>query len=106
MAAARSLAGLRVLVTGASSGIGAAVSSALAGRRARVFGTGRDGQALEAARDQFEATLARDLTEAGAAAAVVATAADALGGLDVVISNAGAGWAGPSSRCRRTSSTG
>ena len=94
MAAARSLAGLRVLVTGASSGIGAAVSSALAGRRARVFGTGRDGQALEAAKDQFVATLARDLTEAGAAAAVVTAAADALGGLDVVISNAGAGWAG------------
>ncbi len=95
MAAARSLAGLRVLVTGASSGIGAAVSLGLAERRARVFGTGRDGQALEAASEQFVATLARDLTEAGAAAAVVSAAADALGGLDVVISNAGAGWAGP-----------
>jgi NAD(P)-dependent dehydrogenase (short-subunit alcohol dehydrogenase family) len=94
VAVARSLAGLRVLITGASSGIGAAVSSALAERRARVFGTGRDGKALEAAREQFVATLARDLTEAGAAAAVVSAAADALGGLDVVISNAGAGWAG------------
>jgi NAD(P)-dependent dehydrogenase (short-subunit alcohol dehydrogenase family) len=95
VAPARSLAGLRVLVTGASSGIGAAVSSALAGRGARVFGTGRDEGALEGARGWFVATLARDLTEPGAAAAVVAAGADALGGLDVVVSNAGAGWSGP-----------
>ena len=95
MAPARSLAGLKVLVTGASSGIGAAVSSALAERRSRVFGTGRDRTALEGTGRQFVATLARDLTEAGAAAAVVSAAAEALGGLDVVISNAGAGWWGP-----------
>jgi NAD(P)-dependent dehydrogenase (short-subunit alcohol dehydrogenase family) len=95
VAPARSLAGLRVLVTGASSGIGAAVSSALAGRGARVFGTGRDDSALEAARAQFVATLACDLTSPGAAAAVVTAGAEALGGLDVVVSNAGAGWSGP-----------
>jgi NAD(P)-dependent dehydrogenase (short-subunit alcohol dehydrogenase family) len=84
-----------VLVTGASSGIGAAVSSALSGRGARVFGTGRDEGALLAAGAQFVATLARDLTAPGAAAAVVAAGAEALGGLDVVVSNAGAGWSGP-----------
>jgi uncharacterized protein len=95
VAPARSLAGLRVLVTGASSGIGAAVSAVLAERRARVFGTGRDNAALETASGQFVATLARDLTEPGAAAAVVSAAAGALGGLDIVVSNAGAGWLGP-----------
>jgi short-subunit dehydrogenase len=95
VAPARSLAGLKVLVTGASSGIGAAVSTALAERRASVFGTGRDGAALEAAGKCLVASLARDLTEPGAPEAVVAAAAEAMGGLDVVVSNAGAGWAGP-----------
>jgi NAD(P)-dependent dehydrogenase (short-subunit alcohol dehydrogenase family) len=95
MAPARSLAGLRVLVTGASSGIGAAVSGVLAERKATVFGTGRDGAALEQESGHFLASLARDLTEPGAPEAVVAAAAEALGGLDVVVSNAGAGWAGP-----------
>jgi NAD(P)-dependent dehydrogenase (short-subunit alcohol dehydrogenase family) len=95
VAPARSLAGLRILVTGASSGIGAAVSAALADRGARVFGTGRDSVALEAAAEHLVATVARDLTEPGAPEAVVEAAARALDGLDVVISNAGAGWLGP-----------
>jgi NAD(P)-dependent dehydrogenase (short-subunit alcohol dehydrogenase family) len=95
VASARSVADLRVLVTGASSGIGAAVSSMLAERRASVFGTGRDSAALGAAGGQFAATLAQDLTEPGAAEAVVSAAAGTLGGIDVVVSNAGAGWLGP-----------
>jgi short-subunit dehydrogenase len=94
VAPSRSLTGLKVLVTGASSGIGAAVSSGLAQRSARVFGTGRDGTVLDAAGGRFVATLARDLAEPGAPAAVVAAAVDALNGLDVVVSNAGAGWSG------------
>ncbi len=95
MAPARSLAGLKVLVTGASSGIGAALSAVLAERGATVFGTGRDGAALEEEGGHFVASLARDLTEPGAPAAVVSAACKALGGLDVVVSNAGAGWSGP-----------
>ncbi len=71
------------------------MSAALAERNARVFGTGRDGTALEAAGEHFVATLARDLTEPGAPEEVVSAAAGALDGLDVVISNAGAGWLGP-----------
>jgi len=91
----RSVAGLRTLVTGASSGIGAATSRALAESGARLFGTGQDNASLEAAGARFVATMARDLTEPGAPEAVVSAAAEALGGLDVVISNAGAGWSGP-----------
>ncbi len=95
MAPARSLGRLRALITGASSGIGAGVSSLLADRGMRVFGTGRDTAALAANGAQFEASLARDLVEPGAPEAVVSAAVQALGGLDVVISNAGAGWSGP-----------
>jgi NAD(P)-dependent dehydrogenase (short-subunit alcohol dehydrogenase family) len=94
----RPLEKLRVLVTGASSGIGAAVSSLLAERGARVVGTGRDAAALAAASavdgGPFETTFARDLLEPSAPSAVVEAAAAALDGLDVVVSSAGAGWLG------------
>ncbi len=87
-----------MLVTGASSGIGAAVSSLLAQRGARVVGTGRDASALArvvvAGPGHFEATVARDLIEPGAPTDVVEQAAATLDGLDVVVSNAGAGWLG------------
>lgn len=95
MVVARSLAGLRTLVTGASSGIGAATSDLLAQHGARVVGTGRDAEALAANSHHFVATICRDLLEDGAPAAVVSGAVEALGGLDVVVSNAGAGWLGP-----------
>ena len=43
----------------------------------------------------LQASVVRDLTEPGAPAEVVSAAVSALGGLDVVVSNAGAGWSGP-----------
>lgn len=90
---ARSLAGIRALVTGASSGIGASLSRMLVDRGAQVVGTGRDEAALR--RVPFAGVLARDLCLGGAPEDVVEEAVALLGGLDLVVSNAGAGWAGP-----------
>ena len=88
--------GARVLVTGASSGIGAAVSTLLSSRGCRVVGSGRRAEGLALAPDgPLEAAVLADLTEPGAPAEVVGKAVAVLGGLDVVVSCAGAGWQGP-----------
>jgi short-subunit dehydrogenase len=93
------LPGARVLVTGASSGIGRALVAALTAGGALVVGTGRDGAALaELAAATGAHPIAADLTEAGAPDRVVAETVAVLGGLDVLVSNAGAGWAGPIDR--------
>jgi NAD(P)-dependent dehydrogenase (short-subunit alcohol dehydrogenase family) len=87
---------LRVLVTGASSGIGAAVSTLLSYRGYRVVGNGRRTEAMAVTPEgPFEAAVVRDLTEPGAPEEVVEKAVATLGGLDVVVSSAGAGWLGP-----------
>jgi len=85
------LPGLRVLVTGASSGIGATLATMLAFRGARVFGAGRQFSGLAAA---LSGTVLADVTAAGANDEIVAAATANLGGLDVVVANAGAGWSG------------
>ena len=85
-----------MLVTGASSGIGAAVCTLLAARGARVVGTGRSSSDLALApAGALEAAVVRDLTAPGAPGDVVSAAVSALGGLDIVVSCAGAGWSGP-----------
>jgi uncharacterized protein len=86
----------RVLVTGASSGIGATVSTLLASRGFRVVGNGRRAEGLQLApAGALESAIVRDLTEPGAPAEVVDKAVATLGGLDVVVCCAGAGWQGP-----------
>jgi 3-oxoacyl-[acyl-carrier protein] reductase len=86
-----------VLVTGASSGIGAAVSRAFAIQGARVAVHYRSGgEAAERLIDDIRqlggsAVLVQgDLTQAGVPRQVVDGAAAALGGLDILINNAGA----------------
>jgi 3-oxoacyl-[acyl-carrier protein] reductase len=81
-------------VTGGSRGIGAAIASALAGRGARVaVHAGRDLAAAEAVARSLAGTghlaVVGDLADPDAAPAVVAAAIQGLGGLDVLVNNAG-----------------
>jgi NAD(P)-dependent dehydrogenase (short-subunit alcohol dehydrogenase family) len=84
-----------VLITGGSSGIGAAAAAEFAARGCHVAVTGRDAQALDRVADAIGGlSIPGDLREPGRPRRVVDAAAVALGGLDVVVSNAGVGWAG------------
>ena len=87
----------KVLVTGGSSGIGAATALAFAARGFPVAVTGLDddGGLREVASQAGGVSIPGDLRERGCPRRVVEAAAQALGGLDVVVSNAGEGWRGP-----------
>jgi NAD(P)-dependent dehydrogenase (short-subunit alcohol dehydrogenase family) len=94
------LDGVKALVTGASRGIGAACATALGAAGARVAVAARDEERLGALVDQWGSTavaLPTDLQQAGAAATLVSRADEALGGLDVVVNNAGVTLLKPSS---------
>lgn len=86
------LAGKRALVTGASGGIGAAIARALAaaGAGVAISGTREDALAnLAADIGAGASVVAANLAEPGAADTLIKTAADVLGGLDILVSNAG-----------------
>ncbi len=89
------LEGAVALVTGASSGIGRAAAVLLAGRGARLALAGRDQDALAgvAERTGGQAIVA-DLAEPGGAESVAEQALGRWGRVDLLLSNAGAGWAG------------
>ena len=83
-----------VLVTGGSRGIGAAIARAFAERGERVAVHYRDdGRAAEAVRGSLAGdghlAVRADLTDPEAVRAMVDAAADGLGGLDVLVNNAG-----------------
>jgi len=88
--------GLRILLTGASSGVGLATTERLARGGARLVVVARGEVALEDTARRARAlgaeahALPADLSDRDAATAVVEEAVARLGGLDVVISNAGA----------------
>jgi 3-oxoacyl-[acyl-carrier protein] reductase len=90
----RRLDGVRAVVTGASSGIGAAIAEAFGGAGAAVLLTHRDSaEAASAVAERVggRALVAQaDLGESDACEALVAQARDRLGGLDVWVNNAGA----------------
>lgn len=84
------LAGTRCLVTGGTRGIGRAIAERFLSDGADVVVCGRREPETLPAVDGREADfLAVDLRDAAAASEAVADAAERLGGLDVVINNAG-----------------
>lgn len=90
-----SLHGATVLLTGASGGIGAAIADRLAGAGARLLVTGRDREALARVAQATGGTaLVADLSTPEGAGELAAAALGTADTVDVVVCNAGVGWAG------------
>ena len=89
------LEGCHALVTGASRGIGRVIARHLANHGARVTVHGRDTAALAEVRREIEdaggtaQAVAADLTDRDRIAALVREAEEGLGGIDVLVANAG-----------------
>jgi 3-hydroxybutyrate dehydrogenase len=91
------LKGKTALITGSTSGIGLAYAKALAAKGANLVINGfGDAAAIEAERVGLEAISGAkavysdaDLTKVDAIEAMMATAADSFGGIDILINNAG-----------------
>jgi meso-butanediol dehydrogenase/(S,S)-butanediol dehydrogenase/diacetyl reductase len=90
------LAGKAALVTGGTSGVGAETVHRFGAEGAAVAFTGRDaGRGAEVAREAGATFIRADVRSDGDTARAVATAVDELGGLDVLVCNAGTGLVGP-----------
>jgi len=88
------LDGVGVMVTGATSGLGAAMAAALSAAGARVVVTSRDLARAQTAAAQLGPDalgVALDVRDEDAVGAVVEEVWDRLGGLDVLVNNAGIG---------------
>ncbi|MFD6036757.1 SDR family NAD(P)-dependent oxidoreductase [Streptomyces griseoincarnatus] len=83
------------LVTGASSGIGAAVARRLSAEGWRLVLSGRDaGRLAETAAHAAAAVFPEDLTRPAAERRLTRFALDEVGRLDLLVACAGVGWAG------------
>ncbi len=100
----RSIEGARVLITGASSGIGRELARALLRQGADVVVTARREERLRELADECQAAgrkiicVAGDITDAAVRERLLRAAQDTLGGLDILVNNAGVGAIGPFSR--------
>ncbi len=86
------LSGKRILVTGASGGIGAAIARTTHSAGAEVCLAGRNRQKLEslaAALSERCHVVAGDLVDAEAAGRMAGEAEGAMGGIDILVNNAG-----------------
>ncbi|MCL4206947.1 MAG: SDR family NAD(P)-dependent oxidoreductase [Pirellulaceae bacterium] len=97
----RTIQGLRGLVTGASSGIGRELARQLAAAGANLVVTARRRVALDSLVDENRSLSGRmiaiegDITDARHRERLLAAAHDDLGGLDLLVNNAGVGAIGP-----------
>ena len=92
------LRGQRVLITGAARGIGAALAERLAAEGARLALVGLEPERMEQVAARCGAgtiVTTCDVSDNDAVTAGVDDAAEALGGLDVVVANAGIASGGP-----------
>ena len=92
------LQGKRILITGGNRGIGLAIARVYAAEGASLMLCGRDAAALQEASDQVSglltegakvATQATDVSDAEQVQALVEATQRELGGLDVLVANAG-----------------
>lgn len=89
------ISGRRAAVAAASRGLGLAVAEALAAEGAQVVVCGRDRERIEAAAARAALVpVVADVSTADGAAGFVRTARERLGGLDIVVANAGGPPAG------------
>jgi NAD(P)-dependent dehydrogenase (short-subunit alcohol dehydrogenase family) len=89
-----SLDGVRALVTGSTGGLGLAMASALASAGASVVVTGRSADRAAAVADGLDPGcfgLGLDVRDPGSVASCVETAWSRLGGIDLLVNNAGIG---------------
>jgi NAD(P)-dependent dehydrogenase (short-subunit alcohol dehydrogenase family) len=92
------MSGARVLITGASSGVGKAAARAFAGEGARVALLARRAELIEELAGELgdaALPLPTDVSDPSAVAAAVATAHDRFGGLDLAVNAAGVGMPTP-----------
>jgi NAD(P)-dependent dehydrogenase (short-subunit alcohol dehydrogenase family) len=88
------LSGVRVLVTGATSGLGAAMAAALAEAGARVMVTSRDQARAKATAAELGSSAIPcllDVRDERSVAACIDLARDVWGGIDMLVNNAGIG---------------
>ena len=91
------LAGRRALVTGASTGLGKSTALALAQEGVEVTIASRSEEKLVAAKEEITSLVSSavvhivpaDVTSNEAVASMAATAEEAMGGVDILIANAG-----------------
>jgi short-subunit dehydrogenase len=101
----RSIQGARVLITGASQGIGRALAVLAAARGARVLAAARSEELLRELANEVRAkggvleTVPADVTSAEDRRRMVEAAVRHFGGLDVLVNNAGIGATGHFADC-------